>query len=56
MSNPNLQQIPSKGYIGKKMRELFIPEEGIDGVVLTTHQQEPRIVVHYAIKIGMTWN
>jgi DNA polymerase I-like protein with 3'-5' exonuclease and polymerase domains len=28
MSNPNLQQIPSKGFIGKKMRELFIPEEG----------------------------
>ena len=28
MSNPNLQQIPSKGYIGGKMRELFIPEEG----------------------------
>ena len=27
MSNPNLQQIPAKGYIGKKMRELFIPED-----------------------------
>jgi len=28
MSNPNLQQIPSKGFIGKKMRELFIPDNG----------------------------
>ena len=28
MSNPNLQQIPAKGFIGKKMRELFLPEEG----------------------------
>ena len=24
------------------------------GIVLTTRQQEPRIVVHYAIKLGMT--
>ena len=23
MSNPNLQQIPSKGFIGKKMREVI---------------------------------
>ena len=27
MSNPNLQQIPSRGIIGKKMRELFLPED-----------------------------
>ena len=50
MSNPNLQQIPSKGYIGKKMRELFIPEEGCDWGSFDYSQQEPRIVVHYAIK------
>ena len=50
MSNPNLQQIPSKGFIGKKMRELFIPEEGHRWGSFDYSQQEPRIVVHYAIK------
>ena len=53
MSNPNLQQIPSKGFIGKKMRELFIPEEGCDWGSFDYSQQEPRIVVHYAIKLGL---
>jgi len=53
MSNPNLQQIPSKGYIGKKMRELFIPETGSSWYSFDYSQQEPRIVVHYAIKLGM---
>ena len=50
MSNPNLQQIPSKGFIGKKMRGLFIPEEGHRWGSFDYSQQEPRIVVHYAIK------
>ena len=51
MSNPNLQQIPAKGYIGKKMRELFLPEEGHVWGSFDYSQQEPRIVVHYAIKL-----
>ena len=54
MSNPNLQQIPSKGFIGKKMRELFIPEEGAKWGSFDYSQQEPRIVVHYAIKLGLS--
>ena len=53
MSNPNLQQIPSKGYIGSKMRELFIPEDGYKWGSFDYSQQEPRIVVHYAIKLGL---
>jgi len=53
MSNPNLQQIPSRGFIGKKMRELFIPEEGCEWGSFDYSQQEPRIVVHYALKLGM---
>tara|TARA_R110002012_G_scaffold7637_1_gene35577 strand:- start:1169 stop:3217 length:2049 start_codon:yes stop_codon:yes gene_type:complete len=53
MSNPNLQQIPSKGFIGKKMRELFIPEEGHTWGSFDYSQQEPRIVVHYALKHKM---
>ena len=53
MSNPNLQQIPAKGFIGQKMRELFIPEEGCKWGSFDYSQQEPRIVVHYAIKLGL---
>ena len=50
MANPNLQQIPAKGRIGKKMRELFIPEEGCVWGSFDYSQQEPRLVVHYALK------
>jgi len=53
MSNPNLQQIPAKGYIGGKMRELFIPEDSCKWGSFDYSQQEPRIVVHYAIKLGL---
>ena len=53
MSNPNLQQIPSRGIIGKKMRELFIPEDGCVWGSFDYSQQEPRIVVHYALKLGL---
>ena len=53
MSNPNLQQIPARGYIGKKMRELFIPEEGHQWASFDYSQQEPRIVVHYALKLQL---
>jgi len=53
MSNPNLQQIPAKGFIGKKMRELFLPEEGSTWGAFDYSQQEPRIVVHYALKLNM---
>ena len=51
MSNPNLQQIPAKGWIGKKMRELFTPEDNCIWGSFDYSQQEPRIVVHYAIKL-----
>jgi len=50
MSNPNLQQIPAKGDIGRKMRELFIPDDGCVWGSFDYSQQEPRIVVHYALK------
>tara|TARA_R110002020_G_scaffold124318_1_gene281288 strand:+ start:24 stop:1973 length:1950 start_codon:yes stop_codon:yes gene_type:complete len=53
MSNPNLQQIPAKGFIGKKMRELFIPEEDCTWGSFDYSQQEPRIVVHYALKLEL---
>jgi DNA polymerase I-like protein with 3'-5' exonuclease and polymerase domains len=50
MSNPNLQQIPAKGFIGQKMRELFIPDDGCVWGSFDYSQQEPRLVVHYALK------
>ena len=49
MSNPNLQQIPAKGEIGKKLREVFLPEPGHKWGSFDYSQQEPRIVVHYAL-------
>ena len=50
MSNPNLQQIPAKGSLGRRMRELFIPDDGCVWGSFDYSQQEPRIVVHYALK------
>jgi DNA polymerase I-like protein with 3'-5' exonuclease and polymerase domains len=52
MSNPNLQQIPSRSELGSKIRELFIPEEGCEWASFDYSQQEPRLVVHYALKNG----
>ena len=50
MSNPNLQQVTAKGPIGKRIREIFIPEEGCQWGSFDYSQQEPRIVVNYALK------
>jgi DNA polymerase I-like protein with 3'-5' exonuclease and polymerase domains len=53
MKNPNLQQIPARGKYGNIIRSLFLPEEGQDWVSFDYSQQEPRLVVHYALKNGM---
>ena len=53
MKNPNLQQIPAKGKYGNIIRSLFLPEEGQDWGSFDYSQQEPRLVVHYALKNGM---
>ena len=52
MSNPNLQQIPARSELGSKIRELFIPEEDCKWGSFDYSQQEPRLVVHYALKNG----
>ena len=52
MTNPNLQQIPSKGDIGTKMREVFLPEPEHTWGSFDYSQQEPRIVVHYSLIHG----
>ena len=49
MSNPNLQQIPSRNKIlGPLIRSIFIPEEGTKWGSFDYSQQEPRLVVHFA--------
>jgi|TARA_R100001440_G_scaffold8722_2_gene16501 DNA polymerase I-like protein with 3'-5' exonuclease and polymerase domains len=51
MSNPNLQQIPARTEQGSKIRELFLPEEKHKWASFDYSQQEPRLVVHYALKL-----
>ena len=53
MSNPNLQQLPARNKeFAKKIRGLFLPEEGYKWGSFDYSQQEPRMVVHYAASIG----
>jgi len=52
MSNPNLQQIPARNKeFGKKIRSLFLPDEGKRWGSFDYSQQEPRLVVHYAASV-----
>jgi DNA polymerase I-like protein with 3'-5' exonuclease and polymerase domains len=56
-SNPNLQQMPARNkYIADLIKNIFIPEEGKKWHVFDYSQQEPRILVHYALssKGGLT--
>ena len=53
MRNPNLQQIPGKGKYGNIIRSLFLPEKEQEWGSFDYSQQEPRLVVHYALKNGM---
>lgn len=43
---PNLQQIPSKTELGRKVRECFVPEEGSYFLVADYDQVELRILAH----------
>lgn len=48
--NPNLQQIPARNKdIASMVKGLFLPEEGKKWHVFDYSQQEPRILVHYAL-------
>jgi DNA polymerase I-like protein with 3'-5' exonuclease and polymerase domains len=49
MANPNLQQIPARNPdMAKKIRGLFLPEEGERWASMDFDQQEPRILVHFS--------
>jgi len=53
-SNPNLQQVPARDpELGTMIRSLFIPEEGCQWGLFDYSQQEPRLTVHYANRMGL---
>jgi len=57
MSNPNMQQIPSRDPIlGPMIRSLFLPDEGKQWASIDFSQQEPRLAVHYADAYGRSIN
>tara|TARA_R110002110_G_scaffold107724_1_gene269456 strand:- start:97 stop:1518 length:1422 start_codon:yes stop_codon:yes gene_type:complete len=49
-SHPNLQQLPNYSNVGMGIRSIFIPEEGCEWGCFDYSQQEPRLVVHYALQ------
>ena len=53
-SNPNLQQVPARHeIIGPMVRGLFLPEEGQIWAANDFSSQEPRLLVHYAMLLGL---
>lgn len=53
-SNPNFQQVPSRDpYLGPLVRSIIIPEHGCEWLKADYSQQEPRITIHYAVKLGL---
>ncbi|MBK6799454.1 MAG: hypothetical protein IPG76_22455 [Acidobacteria bacterium] len=47
-SNPNVQQIPSRSELGRKLRRMFIAEKGNVLVVADWSQMELRILAQYS--------
>lgn len=52
--NPNLSQIPKRHpKYGRKVRSLFLPDEGEIWCKADYSQQEPRILLHFAYLLGL---
>lgn len=52
-SNPNLQNIPSRTELGKKIRKIFIPDEGDVAIGKWDYSSvESRILAHFAVGVG----
>jgi DNA polymerase I len=47
-TNPNVQQIPSRTELGKRLRKAFIAEEGHKLVVADFNQMELRVLAHFS--------
>ncbi|HYE71932.1 MAG TPA: DNA polymerase A family protein, partial [Blastocatellia bacterium] len=47
-SDPNVQQIPSRSELGKRLRQSFIADEGNVLVVADYSQMELRVLAHYS--------
>lgn len=50
---PPLQQIPNRSANGKKLRTLFLPDEGTKWCKNDYSQQEYRMIVHYAMLLDL---
>lgn len=48
-SNPNMQQVPKRSEIGKRIRSLYIAEPDMLWCKADYSSQEPRLQVHYAL-------
>lgn len=53
-ANPNMQQIPIRTGEGSLLRACFIADEGRSWNCNDYSQQEPRLSVHYASKMGLS--
>lgn len=52
-SDPNLQQQPARDpEIGKMWRKVYLPDEGAQWASLDFSQQEPGLMLHYAVASG----
>jgi len=51
--NPNLQQVPKRSALGKQIRKLYIAEPGAFWAKADYSSQEPRLQVHYALRMGL---